>query len=80
MNQIYKKNGQERRLTGDTSDEYEEGGSDSCCACCKEKYSETKRKYEWIGCRNCEKWTHENCTARSEKVCTVFCVVLLESS
>jgi hypothetical protein len=42
------KNDLERRLTGDTSDEYEDGGGDSYCIYCKEKYSEMKRKKGWI--------------------------------
>lgn len=34
----------------------------SICVGCKEEYSQTKKKEDWIECTTCKRWLHEGCT------------------
>ena len=61
-----------RRAISESSEDIEEGGSESQknlqevdsnnCTECWENYYTTKEKADWIRCQDCNKWMHENCT------------------
>lgn len=49
---------------GDFSLDDEESGDSlsSECAGCGEKYSQTKKKEDWVQCLHCSAWFHEGCS------------------